>query len=247
MRAAKVALLLLLLPLSGCWLQDAAPTGIEAVFTTQIVPPLTVAVNGKASRGATTWTWDWGDGTPVLTGGPSVQVASHTYAVPGRYVIILTVEGDPEASDGSGGPGPAPGPVVGTPGVAAMYRVVDFLQINLPTPIIVIINEAAGMPSKVFYPWMRVKFYAGASMGEDIWYQWEIVRVISKENPTPIPADWSTTVEYFRSEQETFTLYLPGTGSCPAATWTYRVTLWVTDRYGRRASAETFVYVTCCP
>jgi len=55
-------------------------------------PPLLVQVDGSGSVPAhgtlVSWTWDWGDGSPVASG----VTSSHTYAATGTYPITLTVD-----------------------------------------------------------------------------------------------------------------------------------------------------------
>lgn len=43
---------------------------------------------GSADQGTLTYRWDFGDGTPSATGGPSVV---HAYVAPGTYTAVLTV------------------------------------------------------------------------------------------------------------------------------------------------------------
>ena len=50
--------------------------------------------NGNASTGATTYQFDFGDGTPAVTG--QSPLALHTYVAAGTYTVTLTV------SDGQG-------------------------------------------------------------------------------------------------------------------------------------------------
>lgn len=60
--------------------------------------PLTVNVNASGSSdvdGTISYTWNWGDSTSNGTG----VTASHTYALPGTYTILLTVVDDQGAQD----------------------------------------------------------------------------------------------------------------------------------------------------
>ncbi|MBI3856466.1 MAG: PKD domain-containing protein [Planctomycetes bacterium] len=54
-------------------------------------PPFLVGVDGSASFDAngsvTSWSWDWGDGSPATTG----VTSSHTYATTGTFIIRLAV------------------------------------------------------------------------------------------------------------------------------------------------------------
>jgi PKD repeat protein len=52
------------------------------------VAPLVVQFANRCSAGADTWDWDFGDGT-----GSTLQKPKHTYTVPGRYTVTLTVGG----------------------------------------------------------------------------------------------------------------------------------------------------------
>lgn len=63
-----------------------------AAFSANSRAGLATAFDGSASTSSTspiaTYQWGFGDGTGLTTSAPIVQ---HTYAHPGRYVVILTV------------------------------------------------------------------------------------------------------------------------------------------------------------
>src|SRR5436190_3252658 len=75
-----------------------ASTAPTAQFVTSQTTPVigqTVFFNGDASRAATghsitQWSWDFGDGT----GSSAAISTSHSYAVSGTYVVVLTVKDD---------------------------------------------------------------------------------------------------------------------------------------------------------
>lgn len=64
----------------------AADTGLPAARVGEVVSVTAVEVNGIAPI---RYTWNFGDGTEVTTDGPT---ASHTYAMPGRHPLVLTVQ-----------------------------------------------------------------------------------------------------------------------------------------------------------
>ena len=78
-------------------LPNISPTAGFAVTTAQ----LTVSVDGTLSTDEdgtiSTYSWDWGDGTPVDSG----SEATHTYAEEGNYTVELTVTDDRGASSSS--------------------------------------------------------------------------------------------------------------------------------------------------
>jgi PKD repeat protein len=51
--------------------------------------PLTVTFTDQSTGGVTSWSWDFGDGSPAST----VQNPSHTYTVAGTYTVSLTATG----------------------------------------------------------------------------------------------------------------------------------------------------------
>lgn len=53
-----------------------------------VVNGLNVDFTDESSNFPTSWTWDFGDGTPVVTG---IQNPTHTYAAAGSYDVILLV------------------------------------------------------------------------------------------------------------------------------------------------------------
>jgi hypothetical protein len=75
--------------------QGTTPTAAFAISPTPGTVGRAVNVNAAASKAApgrtiVTYTWDFGDGTPLLNG----QQQSHTYTRPGTYSITLTVTDD---------------------------------------------------------------------------------------------------------------------------------------------------------
>jgi len=249
--------------LSGC--TGLLPDGTDldpytATFTATVVSQTKVAVDGRGS-GAAKYTWDFGDGT-IVTGGPAMAVASHAYADKDVYVIQLTCEWVATKAGGSNGGdccGPPPGPggggggavVPGEPVIRTAYQVVDMLGGDgTLKPILITLNGWGGVASS-FYPGQKVCLWAGESIGEGLWYQMEIVRVVSAQDPTPIPYSWDDYTEpeirYIRTEQKQFCWYIGGPGNCSGEVWTFRVTLWISDSHGRRASTTKFIYSGCCP
>ncbi len=84
----------------GCTRPDGSVTiynggKLSASFTdnsTSVQPTLTgytVSFNAGASLGATTYSWDFGDGSPLGTG----VSPQHTYTVNGTYTVTLTITG----------------------------------------------------------------------------------------------------------------------------------------------------------
>jgi PKD repeat protein len=93
-----------------------APTAQFVASQTAPVIGQTVFFNGDASRAApghsiTQWSWDFGDGT----GSSAAISTSHSYAVSGTYVVVLTVKDDTDQKGtssatltvGSGNPVPS--------------------------------------------------------------------------------------------------------------------------------------------
>jgi hypothetical protein len=64
-----------------------APSPSAAISCTNDL--LVVTCDGSASQEATTYSFDWGDGSPPTTG--SDASASHVYVSPGNHTVILTV------------------------------------------------------------------------------------------------------------------------------------------------------------
>jgi len=81
---------LLLAAAYGCALLNQAPLALIVATPTNGPAPLTVQFNGSSSidpdGDALTYAWAFGDGA-VGTG----ETASHTYANPGQYTVVLTV------------------------------------------------------------------------------------------------------------------------------------------------------------
>jgi hypothetical protein len=151
------------------------------------------------------------------------------------------------------GPGGGGGGAVvpGDPVIRTAYQVVDMLGGDCTLkPILITLNGWGGVADS-FYPGQEVCLWAGESIGEGLWYQMEIVRVVSVSDPTPIPYSWDDYTEpeirYIRTEQKQFCWYIGGPGNCSGEIWTFRVTLWISDSHGRRASTTKFIYSGCCP
>ena len=275
MRYAKwVSLGVLALVLGGCdWTQtDPGPTERMAAFTAKVVSPTKISVDGRASR-ASEYTWYFDDGTTV-TGGPEVAVYSHEYSEPNVYVVRLVVKWEDDDSEGGGGggngggccgPGPGPGNSGGGSGVGiettgSAYQVVSLLNDNGITPVLIVWSVHG--PTDFFYPWEQACFDLSESKGQDLVYWVEVVRVVSRDNPTPIPYDWDIPeepgnpvnppnldpyVEYIRWTGERNCIYIPGPGGCSGEVWTFRVTVRATDRFGRSTTITKFLYTGCCP
>lgn len=292
MRYAKwVALGVLALVLGGCtWTQNGlgpttGPTPVPApsptpnpnervaTFIAKVVSPTKISVDGRASK-ASEYTWFFDDGTDPVTGGPEVAVYSHEYKEPNVYVVRLVVKWEDDDSGGGGGGGngggccgPRPGPrkpggeggeTTETTGSA--YQVVSLLNDNGITPILIVWSVHG--PTDFFYPWEQACFDLSESKGQDLVYWVEVVRVVSRDNPTPIPYDWDLPddpnnpvvpptpppgVEYIRWTGERNCIYIPGPGGCSGETWTFRVTVRATDRFGRSTTITKFLYTGCCP
>jgi hypothetical protein len=60
-----------------------------AVLSCSVIDVLTVSCDGTDSVHSTEWVWDWDDLTPNSPG----SLVQHVYAVPGTYLITLTVTG----------------------------------------------------------------------------------------------------------------------------------------------------------
>jgi len=260
----------LALALSGCvQLFDDGPEvdPYVAQFTATVAGISTVVVDAQASR-ADRYIWDFGDGKGIA-GGPETAVVSHTYDKRDVYVIILICEwntgtsGGGSADDGCCGPPPGPGgggggsTPSGEPTIRTAYRIVDMTGgENTLKPILITLNGWGGVADS-FYPGQKVCLWAGESVGENLWYQMEIVRVVSEDDPTPIPYCWQESelggiicepeIRYIRTEEKSFCWYIAGPSHCSGETWTFRVTLWVSDAYGRRASTTKFIHSGCCP
>lgn len=66
--------------------QDALSAAME-VTETHGLAPLTIELEDISTGNVTGWEWSFGDGSANETG----RYATHTYAVPGEYTVILTV------------------------------------------------------------------------------------------------------------------------------------------------------------
>lgn len=239
---------------------DGGSTGaLTASFTAQIAGKYKIIL--KATEIADTYTWTFDDGTTV-TGGPEVSSVTHTYADVGIYVVGLVVErtGSGGAGGGAGGgdggccgPGPGGGgagstPTPGTPEVAASHKIVDLLGGSATLyPVLFFSTWVGGYVTDSFYPGQRVCVNAQESKGEGLTYRIEIVRVVSKDNPTPIPYPWASAVEYILTELPSYCFYIPGPGACTGETWTFRVTLRIRDKNWREDTVTKYIYSGCCP
>ena len=101
------------------------PDARFSVSTVSGLVPLAVHFTDRSTGAITSWTWDFGDGTPFS----SARFPTHRYRAPGTYTVRLRVEG-PGGADGSVRPNlitvtgplvlpflpwPAPGSLPGTP------------------------------------------------------------------------------------------------------------------------------------
>ncbi len=267
MRKAIAVFLLLVLGMAlvSCTFVETSTQTNEriAAFTAKVVSPTKISVDGRASR-ASKYTWYFDDGTDPVTGGPEVAVYSHEYKEPNVYVVRLVVEWEDDYSEGGNGggccgpiPGIGPGPGntgggsgAGNETTGSAYQVVSLLDGNGITPILIM--WAVYGPSDSFYPGEKVCFDLSQSIGEDLVYWVEVVRVVSREDPTPIPYSWAgeekpRDVEYIRWTGERHCIYVQGPGLCSGEIWTFRVTVRATDRWGRSATLVKFFTTGCCP
>lgn len=232
--------------------------GLTAAFTVQIAGKYKIIL--KALEIADTYMWTMDDGT-TITGGPEASSVTHTYADVGIYVVGLVVEraggggagggaggGDGCCGPGPGGGGPGTTPTPGTPEIAASHKVVDLLGGSATLyPVLFFSTWVGGYVTDSFYPGQRVCVNAQESRGEELTYRIEIVRVVSKDDPTPIPYPWATAVEYILTESPSYCWYIAGPGGCTGETWTFRVTLRIRDKHWREETVTRYIYSGCCP
>lgn len=102
-------------------------------------------------------------------------------------------------------------------------------------------------PSDSFYPGENVCFDLSQSIGDGLVYWVEVVRVVSRTDQTPIPYSWTDQIEYIRWGSERHCMFVPGPGGCSGETWTFRVIVKATDRWGRSATITKFFTTGCCP
>ena len=246
-------------------LEDPEDTGLSGTFTVQIIsdgPKPSVVVRAH-DRKADRYTWefygaDTSQDPTIVEGGRERSVATHTWPEigPGAFLIVLTVEsGDPEEGEDGGCCGPGPGGTGGGMGggssdgyqIASSYQVVRFAGCAGLVPILFFTTWNGGRVGSTFYPWEKVCVNAMESVGEGLTYRIEIVRVVSENDPTPIPPDWATSVQYILTDDPLYCFYIPGPGGCSGDMWTYRVTLRIRDRWWKEATLTKFILVGCCP
>lgn len=233
--------------LVGCGLLGGNEPPGPPTVKAQIVPPLTVVADASANR-AEEYTFDFGDGTdPVVS---ETGIVRHTYGARGRYAIIVYLQA-PGFGGGGGGGGPAIGgggvPGAGQ-GLNSAYIVVDLLG-PMPQAVILTFNQY-GKPTADIYAYLPLVLYGEASSdpaGGGLWYQWELVRVDPTTlQPIPYPphADgYQPGVEYIRSQEMNWTVYLRGPGGCSPIPWLWRLTLTITDQFNRQHTVVRYVYV----
>lgn len=64
-------------------------TGTPSVYSGSTCPNLLVSLNATACAGASTFTWNFGDGSPIVNGGSVTK----NYPTPGNYVITVNASG----------------------------------------------------------------------------------------------------------------------------------------------------------
>jgi len=247
--------------LAGCVASTPVDSlDLQATFTVSIAsegPQPKIAV--RAIERADVYRWDFDDGT-IIEGGRDKAVVSHTYSEVGVYVVVLTVTREGTGTGGSapGGGCCGPPPGVGPPGsgggstpgedeVASSFKIVNFAGCWDLVPILISSTWQGGYITSTFYPGQRVCLNAQESRGEGLTYRIEIVRVVSKNDPTPIPYPWKAEPEYILTDSPLYCFYIAGSGACEGETWTFRVTLRIRDKNWREATVTKYIYSTCCP
>ncbi len=272
-KALVVLLAVASLLLTSCAISpEPEEEGFTAAFTVEIVsqgPRPTAAVRALEVADSYTWSFYQKDATvpPYVIEG-TTPYAAYTWPEVGAYVIALTATraGGGSGSnddDGAGCCGPGPGPGSGGSGgtsgesvTASSFRVVKFEGCNNLVPILVFSTWQGGYITDFFYPGQRACINARESIGTKLTYRIEIVRVVSIDDPRPIPYPWARDtngdgepdeVEYIVTEDPLYCFYMPGPGGCSGETWTFRVTLRIRDADWNEATVTKFIYSGCCP
>ncbi len=260
--------LLLLLSLTACvGVLEREEFRAKAVLSHEVMGDKhTVAFDARESVGRDLgFYWSFGEDDDGDRWGGMVE--RYTYAQKGVYVAILTVvegEGDQwnvgTLSRGGRQPGQEPLPEEVKD---SAYVVVDLLEEGVSAAILALRNNK---PALSFYAWDSPTFYAGHSATDDpggLWFQWKAERRyrplsrgdwISGEGWEVIVGPWTTWEEMDRYQGETWSpghnfFRVPGSDFTekPLEMIQYRITLTVTDAYGRQGTESIIltVYTGC--
>jgi len=262
--------------LSGCAMIDPVPEcpGPDPCvdLIVQIVPPLSVVLDARRMGGAE---YDWylaggaygNEGWSVLGHGGILQ---HTFPEPGTYSVVVYAHGN----GANGGGGNTDGPNIGTgggdavpgeDGVTSGYGIVKVGEQSGPKAVIV--AWRGNKPTTSYYAWDAPTFWGGSSQfdGNDgLWYQWQAERryrprvweggewVVKPWTPWHVPVGREDTHRYqgetWNADHNLFRV--PGSDKTqqPLSEMQYRITLTVTDAFGRQDTTSLIVTVyTGCP
>lgn len=242
MHIRLVLLSVAVLFLAGCSVMDPAPKRPDLIH--EIMPPLSVVLDARGGGGLS-FDWDFGDGATAMDAEP---IVSHSYASPGVYPVIVYWRG----RGGAGGDGPAIGGSTAPGGnTQSAYVVVDVTEEGRPAAAILALRN--GQPSGAFWAWDQPVFYAGHSGGEELWYQWKAERRYRKDGQWVgwhVPEGYAERHYYQGESWVPHNLFLvPGSEyvSPTPSEIQYRITLIVTDTYGRQDTVQVglTIYTGC--
>ncbi len=162
--------------LGGCQFFVPPLSDLKATFELAIVPPLRVVVDGTASN-ADYYYWDFGDGT--IMEGEDLSVATHEYAAPGVYPIILKAVWRSSMPSEDELP-PPPGPVPGTPRTGeyvyrSTYRIADLTFSSDETATFVVVTTSGVTWDVWSYQEITLKaLVLNNSCPEPLAFRWEV-------------------------------------------------------------------------